>query len=141
VTIAGSTFSNCRVPIQIRGVSVFTIQPPESDLGPFRLSGIFHDSAGKQSLQIIENEWRSFSSNWDVEAIGGVITIRDNPGHISLKMCVNIPGELIFERIDMQFRQFKIEGDLERLRIGNKKGWGEFRNVHVSNAGVAISFN
>jgi len=84
LVFAGMTFINTRIPVEVKGVPLIKTEQDEELGGPFRLSGNFYNSQGQPSLEILENEWRVISSNWDVEVAGGVITIRDTTGHISL---------------------------------------------------------
>lgn len=77
VRFAGSTFQKCTIPIRISGIPIFQIKPPETINSPFRLSAIFFDSNGFISMQIEENEWIAYTTNWDIEAIGGKLIIRN----------------------------------------------------------------
>lgn len=111
LVFGGLTITNCPIPIEIRGVPLFQIKEAEESGGPFRLSGNFHNSRGELSLQIVENEWRPMSSNWDVEAAGGVVTIRDNPRHISLRLRAVPPDGLVVEQLDMYLGGYRILGN------------------------------
>jgi hypothetical protein len=63
--------------IRICGDEVFSISGP-ADLGqPFLLNARFFDQNGQPILDIVENEWRSSSENWDVEVVGPRISIAD----------------------------------------------------------------
>jgi hypothetical protein len=52
----GALLRNCPIPIQVGGIPLFKVEPPEEKSAPFRLSGFFCDSSGAISLKIIENE-------------------------------------------------------------------------------------
>jgi hypothetical protein len=113
----GSLLSNCPIPIQVSGQPLFKIEKPEQEGGPFRLSGIFCDAKGKNTLQIIENEWIASSDNWDVEVSGGAITIREAPRKIHLRLTVEPPQKLVVERLDMMLNDMKFEANGNFLRV------------------------
>lgn len=117
LVFAGMTIAETAIPIQVRGIALFQVQEAEEDGGPFRLDGTFYNSRGELSLQIIQNEWREMSSSWDVEAVGGVITIRDNPRHISLMLRAQPPDALIVEQLDMYLANYRFLGNADQLTV------------------------
>ena len=122
LTFAGSTTINTPIPIMVQGIVLFQIEQAEESGAPFRLSGNFYDSVGKLSLQIVDNEWRPRSSNWDVEATGGVITIRENPRHISLRLRTILPNGLEVEQLDMFVNKWRIVGNKRELTVESPDG-------------------
>ncbi|QFZ81697.1 hypothetical protein GFK26_02340 [Variovorax paradoxus] len=122
LVFGGTTLHECPVPIEVRGTPLFRVLPGEEAGAPFRLSGTFHDGAGTPSLEIVENEWRPHTSNWDVEAVGGVITVRQGPGDISLRLRVELPERLVVERLDMYLGGYRIVGDPQNLNISTPGG-------------------
>jgi len=137
----GMLIRNCPIPIQVGGRPLFKIEKPEAEGGPFRLSGIFCDSTGKISLQILENEWIASSANWDVEVSGGAITIREAHGKIHLILRVKPPESLIVERLDMRIGNLGFEADGDHLRVKFPNGgYGDFTRCGVDNCMVGIAF-
>ena len=122
IGFAGLTLTNCQIPIQVRGMPLFEIKEAEEAGGPFRLSASFHNSQGRLSLQIVDNEWRGNERNWDVEAVGGAIIIRDAPGHVSLKLVAAPPDGIIIEKLDMYLLGSRILGSPDELVLESPSG-------------------
>ncbi|MFZ2448675.1 MAG: hypothetical protein WAW37_20120 [Syntrophobacteraceae bacterium] len=118
----GALLSNCPIPIQVGGMPLFKIEPPEEQGAPFRLSGTFCDSKGAVSLQIIENEWLASSANWDVEVVGGSIVIREGKGNIHLKLSANPPDGIIVDRLNMLLNGILFEANGNFLRVKYPNG-------------------
>ena len=124
IVFAGTTFEKCQVPVAVENTFLFEVKEAEEPGGPFRLSANFYNSQGKLSLQIIDNEWRAHTTNWDLEATGGKITIRDNSRHISLRLVVDLPesldlpASLIVEKLDMYLLSgFRFFGSPQKLKV------------------------
>lgn len=113
----GMTLNNCPIPIEVAGRPLFKIEKPEVNNGPFRLSGIFCDSNGNETLKILENEWIASTNNWDVEVAGGVITIREAYRKIHLCLKVDPPNRLIVDRLDMNLEGLTFEANGDFLKV------------------------
>ncbi len=137
---AGMLFSNCSIPIMVAGNPLFKIERPEIEGGPFRLSGIFCNSAGQCTLKIQENEWIASSTNWDVEVAGGKIIVRRALGEIHLKLRVNPPKELIVEKLDMRLGRWCFKGNKEKLIVTDPCGnENVYRSCFANNCQVGMS--
>lgn len=137
----GASFRDCPVPIEVGGKPLFKIEGPEEEGAPFRLSGFFCDSAGKVTLEIMENEWLASSSNWDVEVGGGAITIREDNGNIHLRLLADPPDGLIVDRLNMTLngRTFEADGSILRVRtVGG--GVMQFTACSAVNCQVGMAF-
>ena len=89
--------------IRLDGERLLKIHPPEFPDGPFRLSARFYDSKGTLSLEVDENEWKVFTSNWDFKMEGRTITIREGFRRIALRLR-NVPYDGIYiERMKMYY--------------------------------------
>jgi hypothetical protein len=117
VVFAGLTLTNCQIPIAVRGIPLFLIQEAEATGAPFRLSAHFSNSRGQPSLEIVDNEWRVYGTNWDAEAVGGAIIIRDGPRHVSLRLVASPPDGVIVEELDMHLAGFHFLGSPETLTV------------------------
>ncbi|WP_316743814.1 HNH endonuclease [Pedobacter antarcticus] len=113
----GTTFTNCRIPVRIGGEALFEILPPEESGALFRLNASIYDSKGDISLHIIENEWRALNTNWDVEIVGPLITIREKLGQINLVIRAMPPDGIAIERLQMTYAGVNITGNVESLTI------------------------
>jgi len=117
LVFGGVTLHECPIPVQVKGLPLIQVQPGEEPGAPFRLTGTFCDGTGLPSLEIIENKWRPLARNWDMEAVGGVITVRQGPGGVSLRLRVELPDRLVVERLDMFSGGYRIVGDPSSLFI------------------------
>lgn len=122
IEFAGSVAENCVVPLQYRDVPLCKIESAEEGGAPFRLSAQFFNSEGEPSLRIIENEWQASTDNWDVEATGARIVVRDAHRHISLRIVADPPDKLIIDRLDMRVGEFHLNGTDELLEIERSDG-------------------
>jgi len=122
VVFAGVTLANCQMPVVARGLPLFMVQEAETTGAPFRLSANFFNSQGRPSLQVVDNEWRVSEKNWDVEATGGKIVVRDAPGHISLHLVAAVPDALIVEQLDMFLAGIRFIGSPTQLRVEYPEG-------------------
>lgn len=109
----GLKMVDCNIPIEVQGYPLFSIEPPEIEGEPFRLSGHFTDTNGDISLVIKDNEWMASTDSWDVEIVGGRITIREGAGRVHLILKSDPPYGLIVEKVDMLLGgyQFLANGD------------------------------
>lgn len=138
---AGMTFESCLIPIEVRGTPLFTVQPAEVDGAPVRLSGTFHGRDGRPSLEIVDNEWRPSAANWDVEAAGGAITVRDGPGSMALRVRFELPDKIVVERVDMCHSGLRFLGNADKLEvIWPNGGRVAFTDCFSGDSRVGMSF-
>lgn len=143
IVFAGSIIRNCPVPLLIAGHPLFTIEQPEENGGPFRLSGDFYDSQGKPSLSIVNNEWQAWAGNWDVTVSGGAITIHEDTGRIHLVLRSDPPDTIIVERLNMTYQHWEIIGDAQAFTAKNlRNNWTSTfaRCISDNNRGAGFSF-
>ncbi|WP_082061111.1 hypothetical protein [Pseudomonas sp. MRSN 12121] len=142
VKFAGVSFINCKVLVQVRGVDMLSVSPPEEPGAPFLLSGFLADATGATTLKIVDNVWSAGDSNWDVEVVGPLITIRRGPGDIALQVRAIPPHAISIERIDMQFEGYFLQGDEDSLRISmDGKSLHTCSTVAMRDCGVGITLN
>ncbi|GEM_PF-3721232 len=140
VAFAGVTLTNCEIPVLVRDLPLFQIKEPESDNAPFLLTAYFFNASGKPSLSIRDNEWFALTSNWDVEVSGGAITVRDAPGHISLRLVADPPSGLIVENVDMLVYGLHFTGDRDQLVVGFPGGGStRFTSCLADNCRVGLA--
>jgi hypothetical protein len=97
--------------IRAFGEDLFGVAEPEQPGGPFRLSAVFADREGRETLRITDNTWETPTDNWDVDVTGPRITLRKGLGDLILQLRVAPPKELVIERLDMHFRGLRIVVD------------------------------
>ena len=117
IRFAGVTFHHCKIPVQVRGLSIFEIEEPETPGTPFRLSANFTDPAGAPLFQVRRNEWSSHTNVWDTEFTGGRIIIRDSKHEQSLILRAEPPNGIAVEKLNMQVGPYFFTGDTETLRM------------------------
>lgn len=142
VVFAGVTFTNCDHLIMVSGIPVLSINSPEHEHEPFRLSGRFCDDAGEATLKIEDNVWSVGADYWDVECEGPRITIRKGLGDIVLQVKSEPPEKLIVERLNMEFEGVYLRGSKDDLETSfDGQHWNKFQSCSMSNCHVGIAFN
>lgn len=140
VRFAGVSFVDCKVLIQVHGVDLLSVRPPEEPGSPVLLSGFLADATGATTLKIVDNVWSAGDENWDVEVVGPLITIRRGPADIALQVRTLPPRAIAIERIDMLFEGYFLSGDENVLRISaDGKNWSTFSSIGMHGCGVGIS--
>jgi hypothetical protein len=140
IAFSGVQLSNCQIPIQVYGDSLFGIKAPEIKGAPFRLSGQFCNSKGDISLTITDNEWFAMADNWDIEIIGPTITIKESNGNIHLQLTSNPPHGLIVDKLNMFYKNIKFIGDKDSLIITYPDGrTRQFSNCLSSGFPIGLS--
>ena len=142
IQFGGVTIFDCSIPIEVKGVPLFEIKKAEQVGGPFRLSGNFYNARGNPSLAIVNNEWRAYGTNWDVEVIGSTIIIRDNPKHVSLRLVAQPPNNVVIEELDMYLNGYRFIGSPSAL-IFQTPGGGRIKATgwiaHSCSVGLSLS--
>lgn len=142
IVFAGVTFYDCQNLIVVNERPILSVQPSIEDGAPVRLSGVFCDSHGRETLIISENEWSVDSGNWDVECEGPRIVIRSAPRRIALVLRMNSPQGIIIERIDMFFEGVQFKGDENILKFSvDGKNWEKWTGCSMSHCNVGIAIN
>lgn len=140
IAFAGVTFTDCENLIEVNGVPILSIRPPEQAKQPYRLCGQFADETGKITLKIEDNVWSADSDNWDVECDGPRITIRRAARRLSLVLKAEPPARLVVERLNMQFDGVHLRGNGDKLEL-SRDGvhWGSFVSCSMSGGRVGVS--
>jgi hypothetical protein len=139
IVFAGVTFINCDHWIRIDGTPILSIKNPEQNHAPYRLSGLFCNDVGEETLEITDNKWSVSTDNWDVECKGAKITIRKGSRDIVLVLKSDPPRKLIIERLNMYFKGIFLRGDQDVLRISDDGiTWIEFQDIVTENFPVGI---
>lgn len=99
---------NVETLISIHEDNIFSIRSPLSPNLPFLINAWLCDREGNEILKIIDNEWQTPSTNWDVEVVGTRITIRKKLSDIVLILRSEPPHRLVVERIDMEHKGIRI---------------------------------
>jgi hypothetical protein len=126
ITLGSAIFYKAKTLIRVLDEDVFSILPPERPDGLFRINARLSDPDGKAIPEIVENQWRTSSENWDVEVVGPRITVRRGLRDIVLVLRSDPPNRLIAERLRMQCRGTTIETDEGHDLIVRTPEGGEF---------------
>ncbi|MEH3116751.1 MAG: SEC-C domain-containing protein [Methylorubrum populi] len=108
IVMGEMTCTDVRCLISIDGDEIFSIAPPLGKGLPFRINAELRGARGEIVLKIINNEWRSETSNWDVNIEGPVITIRNAPRKIDLVLRSEPPKRIVIERMEMVHKFYRI---------------------------------
>jgi hypothetical protein len=149
IILGSFTAYKVKVLIKIYDEEIFSVLPPENSGGPFRINARLTDPDGRTILEILENELRASSENWDVELVGPRITVRLKPGEIILILRSEPPLRLVVERLQMQHRGTTIQAQEGHDIIVRTPNAAEFRGfgyrgeecavgIQVSSSGLAI---
>jgi hypothetical protein len=93
----------------LEGEHWLSIEQPEADGAPMRLSAMFFDDHGNPSLEIVGNEWRPVIAQWDTDVEGSCITVRSGPGVIVLELIALPPNALRLTRLRMRRNDLYID--------------------------------
>lgn len=99
---------NTTTLIRVFGQPILCIDQPENENAPFRISAIFCDKYGQESLIIEENEWQLSTQNWDAEVVGTKITIRHAPRDIVLRLRTEARKAIIIEKLNMRYENVQV---------------------------------
>lgn len=123
ITIGTLKCTKVKSLIKINGKDIFSVKPPEIKGGPFRINAYITDKTGTPLLEIVDNEWITSTSNWDVEVVGKNITIRKSLGEIVLSLRSEPPHNLIIERLEMEHLGVKISSrEHQNLKVITPSG-------------------
>lgn len=142
IIIGGMTLRNCRTPVEVRGFPLVSIENAEINRGPYQISATFFDHNGQPSLLIRRNEWQVSSNVWDVEAVGGRITVRTGRREIALRLILD-PGEgVIVETMKMLCGGYLLEADRGTLELVSPGGGRtSFTGCLADYCNVGLSLN
>lgn len=119
VLIGRATIRRAFRVLTIYGDNVVWIEPPEEELGPFRISADIRDQSGQAILSLDRNHWRTPIENWDVEVVLPRIIIRQRKGKIALKLRAELPKRLTFEEFNILHRGVELSANIGRDIVVN----------------------
>lgn len=126
--------------LTVDGFSIFSIREPEAQDGPFRLNAFLSNSSGTEMLEIIDNEVRTSTANWDLTLTGATLRIWEASRQTALVLRFE-KDRIVVERLDMVFRGLEIsvrEGQPTRLVRGGV-GFG-FYGATFTDSDVVADF-
>jgi hypothetical protein len=120
VFLAGASFIDPRTVLRVLGCDLLSIQRPECDSAPIRLSADFYDENQSRCLLIDDNECLFNPHSWDIKASGTTYTILSAPKKIALRISLK-PGGLVVDRMKTSYRGIHLNGNDRELRIFTQK--------------------
>ena len=90
---------------------VFWISPPKQDNPYVGINAVLRNDDGEVVLEIVENEWRTNSINWDAKVEGKILTFRDKKEQLVLKIRLLPRKEFNIEYMKMYSDGFLIMFD------------------------------
>ena len=120
VTLGSCVFRDVKTLIELDGIRVLAIEPPEEGAAFPTLSGYFTDQTGTELLRIDRNVWYGPVGAWDVEVKGREISVRVGSGLLALKLRVDPPSNITVEVLDMYVGTSHLTLRDDLLRVGRK---------------------
>lgn len=114
IIIGSATYIGNPIILIAFGKPLFFIDYPEAPGAPFRINAKFYNNKGVKACEIVNNEIRFLSSNWDITEAGKEITILQGPREIILKMTIDPPNRLIIDRLNYFYKGYRIIVDEKR---------------------------
>lgn len=116
--------------ITIDGESIFSVSRPSGPGLPFGLNASVFDKEGRQIMKVINNEFQSSTTNWDVEIEGPRISIKSALGIFDLKIRLEPPVAIVIERLYMVYRDMHISCWEGKPTIISRNG-SDFESVGI----------
>lgn len=107
----------------------FTIEPPEGNAAPARISATFFDAAGTPSLSIERNEWTCPTAVWDMKIEGRIIEVRHTKSELGLRLRASPPHHLAIERLNMRRGDIRLDINETGLVVLN---YGERTRIEMA---------
>lgn len=131
---------NSKIILEYLGTPVLYFREPEIDGGPFRLNAIMTDKIGNTIFQIVDNEWRARTSNWDVVSVGPRTTIRNGPRDIALVIVTIPPHTIKIERMNLSVNGSIFRADEHSFRMEHQGSQIRASAAIITGSVVALSF-
>jgi len=96
--------------LTIDNIPLISITQP-TDTEPLKLNAKFFDNKKNLIMEIVNNEQRGYSNNWDIKQEGSRTTIRRKRGDIVLQINIMPPNILKFEKVNMRYGNTEIISD------------------------------
>lgn len=94
--------------LSVDGFNVFSIRDPEVDGGPYRVNAFLSNSLGTEMIEIVDNEVRASTKNWDMTLQGATLKIWEASRQAALVLRFE-SDRIVVERLAMVFRGLEIE--------------------------------
>ncbi|MGE5453128.1 MAG: HNH endonuclease signature motif containing protein [Acidobacteriota bacterium] len=107
VVIGELTCIRAKSILTVDGFSILSIREPEEQGGPFRINAFLSNSSGTEMLEIVDNEVRTSTSNWDITLKGATLKIWEASRKAGLVLRFE-ENRIVVERLDMAFRGLEI---------------------------------
>jgi hypothetical protein len=101
--IGDTVFENPRMPLTIKGRPILSAKYSKIE-SSIIISGQFYDSEGQMLGEIIENEWRGYISNVDIETKSNSVTIK-RAGNIVFEYELYPPHKLRITEMNMTINE------------------------------------
>jgi hypothetical protein len=152
IEFCGTTYIGVPTIIAMMGTEILTVEPPEGEGAPMRISALFCDSQGSEIFKIVKNEWFSSVTTWDIDIQGPRIFFRRSPGDIALVIRAEPPRTIAIERISMYYKGARVIGregspvdaiapNGARLLVAVKRVIGTGVGLFVDNDGVTLGYS
>jgi hypothetical protein len=131
----GPVVTGTPIPLQVKGESLIEFQEPELGSNIARISAKLSDASGESILQIVENEWKVLTGNWDFKCQGNRYIFLDAFQSPSLVLRMEPPHHIAIELLRTSVHGIPIHVTEERMMIGSNT----FSGGSMSNCRVGFS--
>jgi hypothetical protein len=101
---------------------IISFSPPEMKDGPILLNTVLYDENESELLKIIDNEFIIGTHHYDVETTSNQLVIREKAGKINFKLTQIANKEIAIQKIDMNYKGFKIKVKNEMFIVNSPSG-------------------
>ncbi|HNT53935.1 MAG TPA: hypothetical protein PKG95_04435 [Anaerolineaceae bacterium] len=110
VILGGLTLIDVPIVLEVAGRILLGFSRPDASGAPVGVNALFCDNAGKPIAEIVDNQWRASSYNWDVSTVGIRTVIRGSYRDVSLIFRSEPPSTIVVESIHMFYKDLRLEG-------------------------------
>jgi len=118
VILGTASFELAKQLIRINGKDLLSILPPSDESSFPKLSGIFCDTDGNETLRITENIWEGSVDAWDIQVVGKEIIVKASDGRKALVLKIEPPDCIVVRELNMFFENCHLVCTDKGLMVG-----------------------
>ncbi len=118
IDLGSSKFNAPKAVFSVDGHDLLSFSQSPEIRGLPELSGVFHDSKGRELLRIERNIWSAeVEDTWDIRIVGPKITICRDKGIVALEIILMPPHGIRITKLDMLYGEARFYIDPERFGL------------------------
>ncbi|MGN6525788.1 MAG: HNH endonuclease signature motif containing protein [Burkholderiaceae bacterium] len=108
VSFGEVTCKNVGTVFEVNGQSILSIRPPSEPGGKYLLSAFLVNADATEMIEIIDNEARTSTENWDMTIEGATIKVWTACRSVALVMRITENQDLTIDELEMTYRGVEI---------------------------------